>query len=259
MRTAARSLRPVARSVRWGPLLGAGLAGAVLVGLMRPDRPDASASLAALRLAAFLLAAGAAFALDDRAADTLAPSPTPLWARRALRLAVVVAGAAALWAAVTAAAALAAPAGQERLPAAGATLEAAAMLAFTLAAAVVAGRWAPSGLGGVAGGPVLTFAVLTVYLGQMRWPRHLTFFPLGPGDPAWGAAQHRWSAVLALALAVLAAKSLDPARTRVALWPPSRTFPAQGGESRAGGWRRRRPGGADWGIIGGCPPSVPGW
>ena len=232
VRTAALSVRPVARSVRWGPLLGAGLAGGALVGLMSPDHPDASAGLAVLRLAAVLLAAGAAFALDDRAADTRAPSPTPLRARRALRLAVVVVAGAGLWAVVTATAAVVAPAGQEPLPVAGATLEAAAMLAFTLAAAVVAGRWAPHGLGGVAGGPTLTFAVLALYLAQMRWPRHLTFFALGPGDPAWGPAQLRWSAVLALALGILALESLDPARSRHPLLP--RHFPAQGAKSRAG-------------------------
>ena len=100
MRTAALSLRPVVRSIRWGPLVGAGVAGAALVWLMGPDRPNPTTSLSSLRLAAVLLCAGAAFALDDQAADTLAPSPTTLLARRGLRVAVVVASAGLLWAAL---------------------------------------------------------------------------------------------------------------------------------------------------------------
>lgn len=221
MRAAALAVRPVARSVRWAPLLGGGLGGAAVVWLMGPDRPDPTTSLSSLRLAAIGLGAGAAFALDDRAADTLAPSPTTLLARRGLRLALVVAAAALLWAALTAAAGLAAPAGGGSLPAAGPTLEAAALLAFTLAAAVVAGRWAPHGLGGIAGGPALTLAVLGAYFAQMRWPRHLTVFAFGPGDPAWAAAHRRWALVLAVALAVLAVESLDPARSRLRLRAPA--------------------------------------
>lgn len=214
MRTVILAARPVVRSVRWCPLLGAGLVGVAVVWIMGPDRPDPSTSLASLRLAGFLLSAGAAFALDDRAADTIAPSPTPLLARRAVRLAAVVGAAGALWAAVAATALASAPAGQDPLPAAGATLEAATLLAFTLAAAVVAGRWAPQGLGGVAGGPALTLTVLSAYLAQMRWPRHLTLFPFGPDDPAWAASHQRWSMVLAVAMAILAVESLDPARRR---------------------------------------------
>jgi len=214
MRTAALAVRPVVRSVRWAPLAGAAVGGVVLVWLMGPDRPSPSTSLSSLRLAAFVLCAGAAFALDDQAADTLAPSPTPLLARRVLRLALVVAAAGLLWAALIATAMVAAPAGQGPIPAAAATLEVAALLAFTLGAAVVAGRWAPHGLGGLAGGPALTLAVLGAYMAQMRWPRHLTFFPFGPDDPAWVAAHQRLSVVLAVALAVLVAESLDPARRR---------------------------------------------
>lgn len=214
MRTAALSLRPVVRSIRWGPLVGAGAAATAMVWLMGPDRPNPPTSLSSLRLAAFLLCAGAAFALDDQAADTLAPSPTTLLARRGVRLAVVVAGAGLLWAALIAVAGVAAPAGQGPIPAAAATIEAAALVAFTLTSAVVACRWAPHGLGGIAGGPALTLAVLAAYLGQMRWPRHLTVFPLGPGDPNWEAAHRRWWVVLAVALAVMVAESLDPARRR---------------------------------------------
>jgi hypothetical protein len=212
-RVLALALGPVTRSLRWRPLLGAGGVAATLLWLLRPDDGDPAVLLGLLRLGGFLLAAGAAFFLDDDAGGTLACSPTALWQRRGLRLAVLAGVLTVLWGLL--AGMVSALAGASGVPLAAATLEGAGMVAFALAVAAVAAPRAPDERGGVAGGPALTLLVLGGYLGQMRWPRYLTLFPVAPGDPGWAPAHLRWAVLLAVAVTVLAVTSADPARRRV--------------------------------------------
>ena len=210
LRVLGVAVRPLVRSLRWRPLVGAAVAAAVVVWLLGPDDGDAVAVLGPLRLGGFLLAAGAALLLDDDAAETVACSPTALWARRALRLAVVVGGFTMGWGVLVAMAS--ASAGDGGVPVAAATLEVFGMLSLALAVAAVGARWAPDGRGGVAGGPALTLAMLAAYLGQMRWPRYVTLFPPAPGDPSWTPAHLRWALLLAAAVTVVAVTCADPAR-----------------------------------------------
>ena len=212
LRVLGVAVRPLVRSLRWRPLVGAAVAAAVVVWLLSPDDGDPAGLLGALRLGGFLLAAGAAFFLDDDAAETLACSPTSLRARRTLRLAVLGAVFAVLWALLVGMAWALAHAGAGGVPIAALTLEVAGMLALSLAVAAVGARWAPDGRGGVAGGPALTLAMLAAYLGQMRWPRYVTLFPLAPGDPTWTTAHVRWAVLLAAAVTVVAITCADPAR-----------------------------------------------
>ncbi len=85
MTAALGAARSTARSMAWGPLAGAAVVIAVLVAAQRPWDGH-GLSFGFIRFAVSAAALGAAFALDDTAAVTLAPSPTSLLARRAVRL-----------------------------------------------------------------------------------------------------------------------------------------------------------------------------
>jgi len=167
-------------------------------------------ALVALRVTAFLLAAGAAFALDDPAAATLAGSPTRLALRRAHRLAPVGAAWGVLWGTAIAVADATAPGTPLAVP----TLEAVTMFTLALAASAVAGAHAPEGRGGVVAGPALMLAMLGVLLAQYRYPRWATLFALSPDTPEWNGARLRWAVLLAAGVAALTATSLDPSRAR---------------------------------------------
>jgi hypothetical protein len=61
--------------------------------------------------------------------------------------------------------------------------------------------------GGLAAGPVL----FGLTLAATRLPTRLAVF-VAPGDPRWVDAHRRWATLLAVAVAVLLAASLDPGR-----------------------------------------------
>lgn len=224
----APALFPVTRGMAWAPLLGATAASVgLLCVLLYPNGGSTATSLASLRLAAVLLSAGAAFALDDPAASTLAASPTSLLARQALRLGVLLATLAALWTALVVVASVLAGVAPSALPVGAATLEAFAMLAFALAVTAAASRTA-DGRGGVAGSSALLLVMLAALIGQQQWPAYLTMFPFDPSDPAWASARARWVALLVGAVVVLAAASSDPGRrpfVLTALVPPTNRQP----------------------------------
>lgn len=166
------------------PTAAGAVAGGGLVWLLRPaDDAGGPGSLAGLRLAGLLVCTGAAFVLDDPAAPTLAGSPTNPPRRRGLRLGLLGAALALVWAGLLVLAALVAEVPLSELPVATATLEAAAILALVLAVAAVVARDDPS-TGGAAGGAGLVLTMLIALLGQRLWPEHLTLFPFGPEDPA---------------------------------------------------------------------------
>ncbi|MFN2503389.1 MAG: hypothetical protein ABR540_04000 [Acidimicrobiales bacterium] len=197
------ALRPVVRAISWRPVALGAAAAITLIAFLRARHADPGATLAGVRAAALLLCAGLAFALDDPAASTLASSPTPKAARRGHRMVILLGLFVVLWGTMITVA--------EGLPLAAATLEAAAMLGVALGAAALAARSAPDGLGGIAGGPVLTLLLLATFVGQRHWPRWVSLLPSSPLDPAWSAAHIRWALLLAISIGVLMATARDPA------------------------------------------------
>jgi hypothetical protein len=185
------------RAGQWLPVLPAG-ALALLAIQLAGGTPQAG--LLALRSAAVALALGAAFILDDPAAELLGGSPTPLWVRRIPRIGVVLPLLGLLWAAVLGRSRFAA------IPVGDLTLELAGMLTVTLALAACAGRYTGDGMGGRAGGPGLLVLVPLAWQARM-WAGM-------PGDPLWTLAHRRWLAAQAASAALLLWASLDPGR-----WP----------------------------------------
>lgn len=210
---ALQSVKPVARSMRWSPLVGVTGVALLLVGMLRPEGSDLTGTIGSLRLSAYLLAAGAALAIDDRAGPTLASSPTPLALRRGVRLVIGLTPVALSWGLLLGAAWAVSGAEWSQLPAVALTAEAVGMVAFTVAtAAIAAGR--ADGVGGSAGPPALTLLVVGLLMAQMRWPKHLTMFPMAPGDPIWTLAHRQWGVLALAAAGVVVGASLDPARRR---------------------------------------------
>lgn len=212
LRRTALLVRPTLRSAPWAPLAGGGALALALLGL--GDR-----GLGELRLAAIAICVGAAFALDDAAATTIASVPTPLLARRGLRVGLALVPLAVLWALVG----WLSDAGSWAV-----SLELAAILALTLAAAAIAAQIRGDGRGGVAAGPALVGLLASAYL---LLPARWGLFPGGPEDPLWAPAHQRWVFVLiAGALGVLWA-SRDPAVAR--LVPRVRRSPHPQPEARS--------------------------
>ena len=195
---------PSLRATPWLPLLPAG---ALALAVLRFDGPV----LLELRLAAIALCVGAAFVLDDPASETLATSPAPLLFRRLVRIGLVLPLVALLWALTLRYAGTGFDAAL--------TLELAAMLAVTLAAAAFATPRLADGRGGPAAAPALL-----VFLGACTFalPDAWTLFAEGPNDPRWAGSHVRWAVVLVAAVAGLLYASLDPARARVVGRGPSR-------------------------------------
>ncbi|MGI8806501.1 MAG: hypothetical protein ACR2KK_01345 [Acidimicrobiales bacterium] len=206
-RVAVAAAIPLTRAVTWGPLAAGSLVGLAVVGWLGVRDAGVAAQVGGLRIGAVLLAAGAAFALDDTAAATLASSPTPLSARRALRLTMTLGICVAVWAAMLGVAGDSAVRTR-----AGLTVELVGMVAVAFGGASVAARWAPNGLGGLAGGPILLFVMLTATIIQMHWPHVGTLLPVAPGTPGWEAAHVRWLVLAGGGVALVALAALDPAR-----------------------------------------------
>jgi hypothetical protein len=201
------------RAGQWLPVLPAG-ALALLAVELAAGTPQAG--LVALRSAAVALALGAAFLLDDPAAELLGCSPTPLWSRRLPRIGVPLPLLGLLWAAVLGRSGLAA------IPVGDLTLELAGMLTVTLALAACAGRYTGDGMGGRAGGPGLLVLVPLAWQARM-WAGL-------PGDPLWTLAHRRWLAAQVASAALLLWASLDPGR-----WPLRARLQPRNGPAESGG------------------------
>ena len=100
------------------------------------------------------------------------------------------------------------------LPRAALTLELAAMLGLTLAAAALAAARLPDRRGGLVAAPLLVGFLTTAAL---TLPSSWTLFAAGPADPRWETSHALWGAVLGLGLAALLFASLDAGRPRRAL------------------------------------------
>ncbi len=209
-------VRPTIRTIRWAGVVGGAAAAQLVLWAAKGElSKGGTIPLLPIRVAAVVLCLGTAFILDDEAGATVEPAVASLVVRRGLRLALTVpvvgmAWGAALWTASRMAASghETGPVALRSLPVAGLTLEAAAFLAVTLAAGAVATRSLGHGKGGVAAGPTLLAFVMAMLSIGRYWP----LFEESPIEPGWAAAHMRWASILAAAVIVLVAASLDPAR-----------------------------------------------
>jgi hypothetical protein len=230
-------LVPTARAVGWmSPLAAFGLSLGLLALAVRPGPASAPEELVRwLRLATIVAALGCAFLLDDPSEPTTESVAGSQLLRRALRVALLLPATTAWWAAVLWRVQAVHPG--LPLPVAALTLEAAALLAVTLALAAAGSRLAPERRGGVVAAP----ALLALTSGCFLLPAPVALYAQ-PGSAAWDGAHRRWALLLGLALAAFAAASRDPAHRRL----PSRLRGlapglARGRAARAGAGRSGSP------------------
>lgn len=221
-------VRPAARSLRWSAVIGGCGGGLLIAHLMLPRGEFASLEglIRALRVGAFAITLAVPFAFEDAAEETISPAPTPLWARRAARLVVMVPVLTATWGLAL----LDAGPGSARnfhIPVGALTLEFAAVVAGALALTAAADRLVPDSPGVLIGGP----AMLVVAGGLLLLPAQFRMFvsdpaaTLLPGDPPgtlWNAAHHRWWLALGAATLVALWFSRDPGRRTIRVHLPRR-------------------------------------
>ena len=230
-------LVPTTRAVGWGPPLAAFTVSLGLLALaVRPGLALPPEELVRwLRLATIVAALGCAFVLDDPSEPTTESVAGSLLLRRALRVALLLPAAAAWWVAALWRVRAVHPG--LPLPVAALTLEAAALLAVTVALGAAGSRLAPERRGGVVAAP----ALLALASAAGLLPAQVALYAQ-PGSAAWDGAHRRWALLLGLALAAFAAASRDPAHRRLPSrlrgLAPGRT---RGRVTRAEAWRTRSP------------------
>jgi hypothetical protein len=202
-------LVPTARAVGWAaPLAGFALSLGLLALAVRPGLELPAGRLVLwLRLAMTAGALGCAFLLDDPSEPTTEGVAGSLLLRRALRVALLLPATAAWWVGVVWRVRAVHPG--LPLPVAALTLEAAALLAVTVALAA-GSRLAPERRGGVVAAPALLALTSAAFL----LPAPVALYA-EPGSAAWDGAHRRWALLLGLALAAFAAASRDPAHRRL--------------------------------------------
>ncbi len=161
----------------------------------------------ALRIAAILIALGAAFVLDDPTEETTGHFPAPRWLRRAVRVGLVAPVVALTWALLIPLA-LRSSVATDPFPTGALTLELSTLVIAALALSAASARFVPEGMGGVAAGPILLGLVAAAHY----LPQRLAVFLLDPQAPRWNAAHDVWKELLLIAIAALAFVSRDPWR-----------------------------------------------
>ncbi len=202
MTAAIRAVPGTARSMAWAPFT---VASGSVVGLVVAQRPweGQQLSLGLARLTLVLVAIGAALALDDAAADTLACSPTSLLWRRAVRLALAAAGAVAVT--VVALFTVGATGGTGGVPLERLVVEGAGILLLAMALSTA--------VGGDRGAFLFAVGLLGAVVVQQRWPAW-SLFPMAPGAPGWSRAALVWGVVAAVSAGALFVISRDPCLRR---------------------------------------------
>ena len=207
---------PTVRATALGPVACGTVAAAVLVGT-QASRHGQSLSIA-YAVAVVVSTAGIGFALDDRAAATLAPSPTTLRARRLLRAALALSIIGVGW--LLLAAWVVARRGADAVPIVDLMLELGTVATLGLAAAAVALRrntdGGPTAAATVLIAPALVSALRAGWLGWLPM--------LVPHSPH----HDRWSWLLVGAVVVFTMASRDAARprcTEVGSWQQRRGSP----------------------------------
>jgi fluoroquinolone transport system permease protein len=203
-------LHPTARAVGWAAALGAfALSLGLLALAVRPGLPTPPADLVRwLRLAMIVAALGYAFLLDDPSEPSTEAVAGSLLLRRTLRVALLLPATAAWWVAAVWRVRAVHP--ELPLPVAALTLEAAALLAVTLALAAAGSQLAPERRGGVVAAPALLALASAAFL----LPARVTLYA-PPGGAAWDGAHQRWAILFGLALTAFALASRDPAHRRL--------------------------------------------
>jgi hypothetical protein len=203
-------LVPTARAVGWGaPLAGFALSLGLLGLAVRPGLELPAGRLVLwLRIAMTVGALGCAFLLDDPSEPTTEGVAGSLLLRRTLRVALLLPATAAWWVGVVWRVRAVHPG--LPLPVAALTLEAAALLAVTVALAAAGSRLAPERRGGVVAAPALLALACAAFL----LPSPVALYAQ-PGGAAWDGAHQRWALLLGLALVAFAAASRDPAHRRL--------------------------------------------
>ena len=206
-------LVPTGRAVGWAaPLAGFALSLGLLALAVRPGLELPAERLVLwLRIAMTVGALGCAFLLDDPSEPTTEGVAGSLLLRRSLRVVLLLPATAAWWIAVVWRVRAVQPG--LPLPVAALTLEAAALLAVTLALAAAGSRLAPERRGGVVAAP----ALLALASAGFLLPAQATLYA-PPDSAAWDGTHRRWALLLGLALAALAAASRDPAHRRLPSW-----------------------------------------
>jgi len=182
-------LWPSTRTIRW-----VALAVLVCVGVLAVwtgGRKGADPSEVGLPVATTLLCVWLCFLFEDIAAETTDPTATPLAARRAVRAAIAVPAATAVWFAFT-------WVGPLHGPTATMAGSFAAEALLALAAAAVASRIDGPARGGFSAVGVLVFVaiVLPIWLGRPP--------VIEPTHPPFGTPMTYWSAIAAISAFVLA-------------------------------------------------------
>jgi fluoroquinolone transport system permease protein len=203
-------LVPTARAVGWAPpMAGFALSLGLLALAVRPGLElPAERLMLWLRISMTAGALGCAFLLDDPSEPTTEGVAGSLLLRRSLRVALLLPATAAWWIAALWRVRAVHPG--LPLPVAALTLEAAALLAVTVALAAAGSRLAPERRGGVVAAP----ALLALASAGFLLPTQVTLYAQ-PGSATWDGAHQRWALLLGLALAAFAAASRDPAHRRL--------------------------------------------
>ena len=183
----------------------------VLMLLAAVAQPDAGVSPFVTRVAVLALAGGAAYLLDDAAAQLTSVTPPGVWRRRAPGLSAGASVVAAAWVVLL----LVLDRQDSRPPVAIATGELAVLcLASVAAAAILFRRGDPQPGARVAPVVVLSGVCVVIAESVLRTTILLPWDGPGPG-PALGLA---WAGLGVLAAAVLLLASRDPASPPSALW-----------------------------------------
>jgi hypothetical protein len=203
-------LAPTARAVGWAvPLAAFTLSLGLLALAVRPGLALPAGRLVLwLRITMAVGALGHAFLLDDPSEPTTEGVAGSLLLRRTLRVALLLPATAAWWVGVVWRVRAVHP--ELPLPVAALTLEAAALLAVTVALAAAGSRLAPERRGGVVAAPALLVLASAAFL----LPAQVALYAQ-PGSDTWDAAHRRWALLLGLALAAFAVASRDPAHRRL--------------------------------------------
>lgn len=214
-------VRPIARSIRWSPLVISGASGAILVYLQTSDACTLEGAggpcigvddrISMVRMAAVLLAIGAGFILDDPTEETTAHQPLSLLVRRLTRIAVATPVVLAFWW-LSMALAVRTMDDPASFPEGALSVELVAIVAMALALAAAAAPLVPERMGGIAAGP----ALLGFAVGFLLLPPRLALFVNDPMQERWSGAHQAWSAILGLAALALLLSSRDPWRRRLA-------------------------------------------
>lgn len=183
------------RAVELVPVLACASAGVVVVGLVSgPSNAPWHG-----RLAGMVVTVACAGLLDDTASSSLAASPTPLAARRGMRVALVGAGLGLWWSAMLVLMSLR----TEGLPAVAMTRELGVLAAMSVLGALVVQRHNRDGKGAIGG-------VLAVGWFALSFVPRPEWMPMPPNslDPRAAGAL---TAILLCTLAAIAMLSRDPA------------------------------------------------